>query len=86
MPLQLTVHHGLPYLLLEIKGTAHLADGLGVMAFAAAACGAATYQRCLLDFRETQVSWTFTEHLQWGASAGETLRNLEKVASVVPPS
>lgn len=85
MALQLTVHHGLPYLLVEVAGTAHAADHRGVVAMAAAICAAAPYRKCLIDMRRMQTEMAFTEHLQLGTFVGESLRNLDKVASVVTP-
>ncbi|AMO25111.1 hypothetical protein GCM10027034_04400 [Ramlibacter solisilvae] len=85
MPLQLTIHHGLPYLLVEVSGTASLADHQGVVSLAATVCAGTRYRRCLLDLRSMETSLAFTEHLQLGTFVGENVRNLEKVATVVTP-
>jgi hypothetical protein len=86
MPLQVTVTHGLPYLLVEVSGPAQLADHRGIVALAAEVCTATPYRRCLIDFRGMQTELAFTEHLQLGTFVGESLRRLEKLATVVTPN
>jgi hypothetical protein len=86
MPFQVTVHHELSYLLLEVAGMAETSDHRGVVALAAAVCAAAPYRKCLIDLRRMHTEMPFTEHLQLGTFVGETLRSLEKVASVVTPA
>jgi hypothetical protein len=86
MPLQLTINHGLPYLVVEVSGPAQFPDHRGVIALASAVCAATPYRRCLIDLREMQTEMPFSEHLQLGTFFGESFRALEKVASVVTPA
>jgi hypothetical protein len=85
MPLQLTVHHGLPYLLVEVAGPVQLADTLGLVDMVAAICAATPYRKCLIDLRAVQATLPFTEHLLLGTHAGEKFRTLEKIATVPTP-
>jgi len=86
MAVQSAVHHEFPYLRVEVKGTAQLADLRRTVALAAAECTAASCRRCLFDFRDMEANLAPTEQLQLGTYAGEMLRSLEKVASVVTPT
>jgi len=86
MPLQLTVHHDQPYMLLGLKGTGELAETFGVVALAAAACAASLCRRCLFDLRELQSSPDSTERIQLATYGGESLRGLDKVAVVLTPA
>jgi hypothetical protein len=86
MPLQLTVHHGLPYLLVEVFGVAQLVDHRGIVELIACICADTGCRKCLLDMRSMQADLSFTEQLQLGTRIGEKLSNLQKVAIVVGPN
>lgn len=87
MPFSLTVHHGLPYLLVEVGGSASLTDLCGVADLIATVAGRAGYRRALIDLLAMDLSsLSFTDHLTLGAYAAERLNRLERVATVVTPA
>lgn len=86
MPFSVTVHHGLPYLLVEVGGPASLADLCGVTDLTATIAGRG-YRRALIDLLAMDhSSLSFTDHLTLGAHAAERLSRLERVATVVTPA
>jgi hypothetical protein len=86
MPLQLTVHHDLPYLLVEVSGVAQLADHRGIVELIACICADTGCRKCLLDMRSMQAAdLSFTEQLQLGTHIGEKLGGTQRLAIVVAP-
>jgi hypothetical protein len=81
---QATVHHGADYLMVEASGFATLADLCGYMDLVGTIAGKRNYRRAVLNLLEVEIELGFTEHLQLGAHAAQSLRNLRQVASVVP--
>lgn len=86
MPFTTTVHHGLPYLLVEAAGPASLADLCGCAEMVASIAGRAGYRRALIDMTEIEVALSFTDHLQLGTHVAGCMAQLERVATVVTPA
>jgi hypothetical protein len=80
----LSAQRGLPYLAVEARGPATLAELCAYVDFAAALAHRTHRSRALLDLLQVEISLSFTEHLQLGSHAAERLKPLERVASVVP--
>ena len=81
---RVSAHRGLPYLLVEGCGPATLAELCAFMDFVAALAHWTHRDRAVLDLLQVEISLSFTEHLHLGSYAAERLRQLERVASVVP--
>jgi hypothetical protein len=75
---------GLPYLLVKASGPANLAELCACIDFAAGLAQRTNQHRALLDLLQVEIALSFTEHLQLGSHAADKLRQLERVASVVP--
>jgi hypothetical protein len=79
------VEHG-AWLTVRAAGPALLADLCGLFNLAAQVAARQGYRRALMDLRGVSIDLGFTEHLQLGAHAADSLRHLERVASVVDAS
>lgn len=87
MPFSITVHHGLPHLLVQAGGEASLTDLCGLADLIATLSGRGGRRRALIDLLAMDLSQlSFTEHLTLGAYAAERLHRLERVATVVTPA
>ena len=87
MPFNVTVHHGLPHLLVEAGGPASLTDLCGLADLVATIAARAGYRRALIDLLAIDLlSLSFTNHLTLGAYVAERLGRLEQVATVVTPA
>jgi hypothetical protein len=87
MPFNVTVHHGLPHLLVETGGTASLTDLCGLADLVATIAARMGYRRALIDLSASELSsLSFTNHLTLGAYAAERFGRLEQVATVVTPA
>ncbi len=87
MPFSVTVHHGLPHLLVEAGGPASLTDLCGLTELVATIAARAGYRRVLIDLLAMDLSsLSFTEHLTLGAYAADRFTRLEQVATVVTPA
>lgn len=84
MPFTITVHHSPEHLVVAGSGPALLADLCGYMDLVGGIAGREGYHRAVLDLSGVEIALSFTDHLQLGAHAADRLRNLERVASVVP--
>jgi hypothetical protein len=84
MPFTITVHHGSEFLIVEGSGPALLADLCGYMDLVGGIAGKRSYSRALLDLQGIDIHLSFTDHLTLGSHAADRLRNMERVASVVP--
>ncbi|MDB5900324.1 MAG: hypothetical protein JWP22_2229 [Ramlibacter sp.] len=82
MSFSLRVHHGLPYLMVELEGPATLADLCGAADLVGTTAAKAGYQRALLDLRATESMLAFTDHLQLGTHVAAAMAGLQRVASV----
>ena len=83
MPLQINVQRLPEFTSVKISGPATLADFLAFIAD----FGGETYRhgdmRVLVDLREVQNQFKFTDHFQIGEAAAKELKHLERLASVV---
>jgi hypothetical protein len=86
MPFNLSVHHGLPYLLVQAGGPATLADLCGGSNLVAGIAAQAGYRRALIDLRQAEVLLPFTEHLQLGTYAASALAAMDRVATIASPA
>jgi hypothetical protein len=84
MPFSLTATHDPRLLVVAGSGPMLLADICGLIDFTATVAGRSGNRRALVDLRGAEIAYSFTDHLQIGAYAASSLRNLERVASVVP--
>lgn len=84
MPFTVAIEHG-PFLRVIASGPAQLADLCGLINMAAEIAQRNGYQRGLVDLQAVDIAFSFTDHLQLGAHAAETLRHMERVASIVAP-
>ena len=80
----MTAHHELPYLMVDAAGPATMADLCAYMDFVAALAYRTNRARAVMNLLQVDIGLSFTEHLQLGAHAAERLKQLERVASVVP--
>lgn len=80
----ITVHHGLPYLLVEGSGPATLPDLCAYMDFVAEVARRKRQSRAVMNLLGIDIAFSFTEHLQLGSHAADRLKDLERVSSVVP--
>src|SRR4051812_9698032 len=84
MPFRITVHHSQTHLLVEASGPAGLADLCGAIDLAGGIASRLGYRLAVLDLLAVDIELGFTDHLQLGTYAAERLRELDRVASVVP--
>jgi hypothetical protein len=84
MPFTVFVEHG-AFLTVRASGPALLADICGLFNLVAEVAARKGDRRALLDLRAVEIDFSFTDHLQLGTHAAQTLRELERVASVVAP-
>ena len=85
MPFTFTVEHGPEYATVAGGGFATLADLCGLFDVVRVTCERHGHTRALLDLREVEIQFTFTDHLALGAHAASALRSMGRVASVVDP-
>lgn len=84
MPFTVTVHHAPSHLLVEGSGPASLGDLCGYMDLVGGICARQGYRRAVLNLLDVEIQLGFTDHMQLGSYAANSLRHLERVASVVP--
>jgi hypothetical protein len=84
MSFRVTVHHAPTHLLIEASGPAGLADLCGTIDLASGIAARLDYRLAVLDLLGVDIDLGFTDHLQLGTYAAERLRDLDRVASVVP--
>lgn len=82
MPFTVVVEHG-AWLTVRASGPALLADLCGLFNLVAQVAARQGCRRAVMDLQGVSIESGFTEHLQLGAHAADTLRHLERVASVV---
>lgn len=82
MPFTVVVEHG-AFLTVRASGPALLADLCGLFDLVAQTAERQNHRRALMDLQAVDIDFGFTDHLQLGAHAAQSLRNLERVASVV---
>ena len=85
MPFTATVEHGPEFVTVEGSGWANLADLCGVFDLVRVTADRHGHTRALLDLRNVEIDFSFTDHLALGAHAAAALRSLGCVASVVDP-
>jgi hypothetical protein len=86
MPFTVTVHHGLPHLLVQAQGPATLTDLCGLTDLVATVATRTGQRRALIDMERAGLELGFTEHLQLGSYVAERFSTLDKVATVVTPA
>lgn len=83
MPFNVTMHHGVPHLLVEASGPASLTDLCGLADLVATIAA----RRALIDVSASELSsLSFTNHLTLGAYVAERFGRIEHVATVVTPA
>jgi hypothetical protein len=80
----LAVHRDLPYLQVDGSGTADLSELCAYMDFVAALAHRTGQARALMNLLGVDIALSFTDHLQLGTHAADRLKQLDRVASVVP--
>ncbi|MEJ5988694.1 STAS/SEC14 domain-containing protein [Ramlibacter sp. PS3R-8] len=85
MPFTFTVEHGPEYVTVTSAGFAALADLCGLFDLVRVTCERHGHTRALLDLRQVEIQFAFTDHLALGAHAASALRSMGRVASVVAP-
>jgi hypothetical protein len=84
MPFTVVVEHG-SYLGVRASGPALLADLCGLFDLVAQVARRGNYARALMDLQQVEIEFSFTDHLQLGGHAAQTLQDLQRVASIVHP-
>lgn len=85
MPFTATVEHGPEYVTVDGAGFASLADLCGLFDLVRVTSERHGHTRALLDLRQVEIQFAFTDHLALGAHAASALRSMGRVASVVDP-
>jgi hypothetical protein len=85
MPFTVTVEHGPKFVTVEGRGFASLGDLCALFDLARTTSDRHGHTRALLDLREVEIEFSFTDHLALGAHAASALRSMGCVASVVNP-
>jgi hypothetical protein len=78
------VHAGPDYLQVDGAGPADLAELCGYMDLVGTVAARKGHTHAVLNLLDVEIALSFTDHLQLGAHAAQQLRNLKRVASVVP--
>ena len=85
MAFTIAVVHGPEFLLVEAKGHASFGDMCGLVDFVRTTAENHGHLRAILDLRNVEIAFSFTDHLALGSHAAHQLRGMSRVASVVDP-
>lgn len=86
MPLDVHTAHEDSYLAARVSGPAVLSDIFNMIAMLGETTLGSGVRRLLVDLREVQETFRFTDHFAMGERAARDLAHLERVASLVQPS